>query len=178
MSIKGRVEVGDRLWDWQGRNWCVLRVERSPSNAHVTIQDANLKTKTIWENTMRARASRWMRLRGDVQNVCLKITTFQGMSPRATHYYCGMVDYDAEEDIVERVSYLLTIRDAERVNRADGLDEGRLGAYRIGDRCERFPTRDAAISAGVREVRRRHGAGVKIYLGDRTRALEDMEEVG
>lgn len=176
MSLRSRVEVGDHLQDWRGRYWTVVEVDRDPSNAHLSLRAPDGVEKKIWENTMRARSSRWFKLERRVEHICLSITTFTMVSAQATHYYCGMVDYDAEEDIVERVGYVLSDEDAERINKADG-QVGRPGAYRSGDYCERFSTREAAQRAGVHEARRRHGVAVKVYLGHRARALEDMEEL-
>lgn len=176
MSLSSRVEVGDHLQDWRGHNWTVVEVARDPSNAHLSLRAPDGVEKKIWENTMRARSSRWFRLERQIEHICLRITSFIGILAGADHYYCGMVDYDAEEDIVERVGCVLSNEDAERINKADGL-VGKPGAYRAGDYCERFDTREAAVRAGVYEARRKHGVAVKVYLGNRARALEDMEEL-
>lgn len=108
--------------------------------------------------------------------LCLSISTYRGIALGAVHFYGRLKPYDGDGRDMD-VLQELDAKEATQLNLVEGVETGDLAAYRVGDRCSRFQSRERLIEWAIKLAIEEHGVGVEIYAGNRVYDLKDMEMI-
>lgn len=102
--------------------------------------------------------------------LCLSIRSYIGFHPLARHFYGTLVEYDDFDAPKITVTHVLTGEEAKAINDLDSHD-----TYKAGDATERFTTRENLIEHALLAARDAYGDKVRVYLGNRASALENLK---